>query len=239
MKKVISFSLWGKSEKYWFGAKQNIELAKKFYPGWVIKFYIDDTCEKELIESLIDPVVEIILVKNNLIGVTYDGSYSHSHQGMFWRFLAYEDPEVGYFISRDCDSRLNEREALAVSEWLKSEKKFHIMRDHPYHQAPILGGMWGSKADLLRKIDFKSKIIEWNKIKMNYSLGVDQDFLGKIIYPLIYKYALEHCDYNIKYINPLTKFPTERNDYEFVGDSFDENDVRHPEYWQILKKLTF
>ncbi len=40
---------------------------------------------------------------------------------------------------------MSEREESAVSEWLKSSKDFHFMRDHPDHNATILAGMWGVK----------------------------------------------------------------------------------------------
>jgi hypothetical protein len=235
MKSVISYSIWGENPVYWIGAIRNIELAKEYYPGWISRFYIDKNCRKDLIESLRGNSVEIKIVDTDFIGNTYDGSYAHSHQGMFWRFLAFEDSDL--FISRDCDCRISKRESDAVNEWIESGKQFHIMRDHPYHSAPILGGMWGSKSDFLRSIDFSKKIEEWVKVKRSYNLGVDQDFLGTIIYPLIYKDALEHSGFNIKFNNELKPFSNKRNNYEFVGDSFDENDNRHPEYWKIIKKI--
>ena len=51
------------------------------------------------------------------------------------------------FISRDLDSRINDRELAAVHEWLESNKTLHSMRDHPWHTVPIMGGGWGSKLD--------------------------------------------------------------------------------------------
>jgi hypothetical protein len=36
-------------------------------------------------------------------------------------------------MSRDSDSPLISREKEAVTEWLASNKSFHIMRDHPVH----------------------------------------------------------------------------------------------------------
>ena len=42
-KNIISFSLWGDDAKYWVGALRNIELARKLYPGWQIRFYIDES----------------------------------------------------------------------------------------------------------------------------------------------------------------------------------------------------
>ena len=53
--------------------------------------------------------------------------------------------KVDIIISRDLDSRFDDREQAAVNEWIRSEKSFHIMRDHPQHRASILGGLWGSK----------------------------------------------------------------------------------------------
>ena len=48
------------------------------------------------------------------------------------------------FISRDCDSRLSERDRVAVDEWIKSEKNFHIIREHPIgHRSLINAGYVG------------------------------------------------------------------------------------------------
>ena len=63
---------------------------------------------------------------------------------MFWRFEPAGEEDVDVMISRDTDSRLNLREKFAVEEWLESDKGFHIMRDHPHHGYPVLGGMWGA-----------------------------------------------------------------------------------------------
>jgi hypothetical protein len=99
---------------------------------------------------------------------------------MFWRFLAACDPDVDIMISRDADSRLSKREKFAVEEWINSNYQFHIIRDHPYHSVPILGGMWGSKKGLLSNI---GNLI--NDYQKGDFLGVDQDFLGKHIYPMV------------------------------------------------------
>jgi hypothetical protein len=72
---------------------------------------------------------------------------------------------------------------------------------------------------------------------MKYILGVDQDFLARVIYPIVYDNSLEHSEFNIKFLREVRKFPTERLEYEFVGDSFDENNNRHPEYWKIIKRV--
>jgi hypothetical protein len=59
--------------------------------------------------------------------------------GRIWRFLPMIDSRVDAFISRDADSLISERESAAVDEWLKSNKIYHVMHDHPAHFASIPG----------------------------------------------------------------------------------------------------
>ena len=222
-KNVISYSLWGTESLYWKGALKNIEQVKNYFPGWVCRFYIDDTCDEKLIETIKGDNVEVVLVNSK-----------DSFHGMFWRFWASEDPEVDIFLSRDCDSRFSDREISAIKEWLESDKDFHIMRDHPYHSVQILGGMWGCRNGLMRKIGLVKMIESWNQFERK---GVDQDFLGRCVYPLIIDNVMEHSEFNLKFGGEIRPFPYIRNNYEFVGDVFDENDVRHPEYWKIIKNV--
>lgn len=233
MKNVVAYSLWGDKPIYWFGALKNIELAEKYLPGWICRFYIDKNCRQDLIDTIKGNNVEVVLV--NPTG-THDNSYFHN--GMLWRFAASEDPEVNVFLSRDCDSRISEREVSAINEWLLSDKDFHIMRDHPYHLTHILGGMWGCRNGMMRKIGLSNLISNWSINKRSsYSYGIDQDFLKEVVYPLIRNNAMEHSEFNLRFGGEIRPFPYIRNNYEFVGDVFDENEQRHPDYWKIIKNV--
>jgi hypothetical protein len=223
MKNIIAYSLWGDHPMYWVGALKNIEQVKEYFPGWICRFYIDDNSDEKLIETIKGDNVEVILVNSK-----------DSFHGMFWRFWASEDPEVDFFLSRDCDSRFSDREISAIKEWLESDKNFHIMRDHPYHTVPILGGMWGCRNGLMRKIGLIKMIEIWGNFQRK---GIDQDFLGKCVYPLVFDTAMEHSEFNLRFAGEIKPFPSIRNNYEFVGDVFDENDVRHPDYWKIIKNV--
>ena len=221
MKDIIAYSLWGDHPMYWVGALRNIEQVSNHFPGWICRFYIDKNCKSELIETIKGENVEVVLVDSK-----------DSFHGMFWRFWASEDPDVDIFLSRDCDSRLSDREVAAIKEWLSSDKDFHIMRDHPYHTVPILGGMWGCRNGLMKKIELVKMIESWGQFQKK---GIDQDFLGKYVYPLVVNKSMEHSEFNLRFRGEIRPFPTIRNNYEFVGDVFDENDERHPEYWKIIK----
>lgn len=220
-KNIIGYSLWGDMPIYWVGALRNIELAKKHFPGWICRFYIDNKCDPKLIEIIKGDNVEVVLVDS-----------SGNWRGMFWRFWAAADPEVDVFLSRDCDSRFSNRELLAINEWLLSDKDFHIMRDHVYHNVPILGGMFGCRNGILRDLDIIGKINSWTNFD---GKGCDQEFLAQVIYPLVKDRAMEHSEFNLNYGGEIRPFPHIRKDYEFVGDIFDENDVRHPDHWKIIK----
>lgn len=140
-KKVISFSVFGASPIYTIGAIENARLAKKHYPDWECRFYLDQIASKEIKQQLLD-----------LDCVVVEKERHASYDGLFWRFEPSEDPKVDVWISRDADSRLSAREAKAVEEWLSSGKTFHIMRDsHNHDLYQIMAGMFGVRNDLLRK----------------------------------------------------------------------------------------
>lgn len=216
MKKIISFSLWGDNPKYIIGAIKNAELAITIYPDWICRFYCSDSVPIEIINVLKE-------FKNSEVIILNDkGDWT----SMFWRFLACIDSDV--MISRDTDSRLSVREKLAVDEWLNSDKNFHIMRDHPHHKIEILGGMWGCRNGILKNID---------DLINNYKKGdywqIDQEFLKDVVYNNIKNDVFVHDEF-FKYNENAKNFPTKRINYEFVGDVFDENDNRHPEYYKFL-----
>lgn len=233
-KNIIVYSLWGDKPMYWVGAQKNIELAKELYPGWICRFYIDESCDSESIKSLNGDNVEIILMKQS--DYRYKNlSDKFNHQGLFWRFFSLADSSVDCILSRDCDSRLSKRESDAVNEWLSSGKKFHIMRDHPYHTVPILAGMWGCKRGILYNIEDLLRFWSTHP-KRGVFDAEDQDFLGQIVYPIIKEDVMEHSEFGINFGNSVINFPTTRKDYEFVGDVFDEKNERHQDYWKIIKK---
>lgn len=202
--KVISFSLWGAMPKYTVGAVRNAELARAIYPEWVCRFHCGSSVPTEILERLRSlPNAQVVLRPEA-------GDWG----GLFWRFEPASDPAVDVMISRDTDSRLNQRERAAVDAWLASEASFHVMRDHPQHGTAILGGLWGAKRDSIPEM--VSLAADWEKANR---WGPDQDFLAEKIAPRVRGSWIEHDPY---FSN--RPFPTRRRGREFVGQPFDEND---------------
>ena len=216
MKKIISFSLWGTNPKYTIGAIKNADLAEEIYPDWVCRYYVAQDVPRGVLFKLEDKKNVEIIQKNSF------GNW----KSMFWRFEPAGEEDVDVMISRDTDSRLNLREKFAVEEWLESDKGFHIMRDHPHHGYPVLGGMWGAKKNTIPNI---KKLIQ--NFKQTDSYGTDYVFFEQEIIPLIKDNSLIHDEFFTK-----NAFPVKRNGYEFVGQVFDENDNTILEHTLALKE---
>jgi len=180
MKCIISFSVWGDSKKYLDGCIENIILSKKIYPNWITRFYCDSVVDSYFISKIKNMGAEVVIMK----------TVKSNWEGLFWRFFPASEDDVDIFISRDIDSRVNEREQAAVLEWLESDKPIHCMRDHIEHNVPILGGMWGCRKGILKNL--KDQIIEWNKYDYK---GSDQDFLGQKVWEIYKKQIIAHDKY--------------------------------------------
>jgi hypothetical protein len=116
-------------------------------------------------------------------------------------------------MSRDLDSALTPRERVAVDAWLASNKSFHAMRDHPMHGVPMLGGMWGFRPSLDRKLAraIHDKIHNPNLIK-NYGGRGDQTFLSREVWAQAKSSIIVHDSFLCTdgYGQKPKPFPTQR-----------------------------
>lgn len=219
MNKVVCFSLWGNQPKYNVGVIENAKLRTQIYPDWKTIVYLGQSTPSATVSALkkID--------NTDLIFMDQPGDWT----GMFWRFLPAFDERIDVMVSRDADSRLSQREKDAVDEWLLSDKDFHIMRDHPYHNTAILGGMWGSRNNLLNKLGITMQIPENGNFWQ-----VDQNFLREYVYPRVREYSFIHDSYSLMGEMNAKPFPFDRINSGFVGEIYDEHNNRHPDHYTLL-----
>jgi len=217
--KYVSFSLWGDKTIYNVGIIRNAELVKIHYPDWEMVVFYDDKVPSDTIEKLNELKVKTYLFQDPSI------------YGMFWRFFALDLEDCEYAIFRDADSRLSERESLAVDQWIKSGRSLHVMRDHPYHMIPagnnqlgILGGMWGIKNNVLPIIEM---IYKFSKSK-EHQYGNDQAFL-KMVYNALQTDRFTHDEFF-----ELKPFPIKRKNGRFVGERIDEKENPVTEDYKLL-----
>lgn len=136
---VISLTLFGATtRRYLYNLKTLARLAKKYYPGWVIRVYHDKNsasanrrCEYQCLrddKGVIYDNIDFCDVSELPIDLhtSWNGDYIIPN---LWRALPVMDSLVDLFIARDMDNCLTQREVLAVSEWIAQNKyPFHIMR---------------------------------------------------------------------------------------------------------------
>lgn len=220
-KRVISFGLYGKIEKYTTGALRNAELALLYYPGWICRFYHTSDVPGDILRALGGfPHVELVSIPD---GQGYMA-------GMFYRFLVAMDPTVDRFLVRDTDSRLNARERLAVEDWItKSDPskagerdfpKVHILRDHVNHCYPISGGMWGGIKGALPE----GLLEELNTYPKDEYMA-DINFLREYVWPAVVDHQMAHDSYCCDQFPLTVPFPSRRRrDYQHIGQVFNAHD---------------
>jgi hypothetical protein len=219
--KVFSFSIFGNNPIYTIGGIKNAKLVTELFPDWKSIFYIADDVDPNIIKQIEGYGGMVELMASN-----------ESFTGTFWRFNAITKPNIDVMIVRDCDSRISERDVIAINEFMGSDKLYHIVRDHPIgHNFPINAGMWGCKKNpFISRINYH--II--NFLKDTYGRTTfdsdidhfaDQIFLMKNIYPAIVNYSLVHDEY-FKYESFAKPINHDRgsNNFAFIGESVDEND---------------
>ena len=223
MKKVITFSLWGDNPTYNVGSIKNAELAKIHYPDFECWFYIHK-------ESVPEKTIEELVKLNNTKIIFKSGDLDNCKPRM-WRFEAIDDPAVEIMMSRDTDTRIWEREVISVNEWLKSDKLFHIMRDHPFHKSVIMAGMFGTR----KNVKIKSWVDLINQYKQTKKRDYDQLFLFKYIYPIVVNNSVIHDNFNKAERHALPFKMNYNENYNFIGEYVYSDESRNLEHIEILK----
>jgi len=218
MRKIISFSLWGAHRKYCVGAIKNVPLARKFYPDWQCRFYVDLGVPISVISQLEEMGAEIVTVQEF-------GSFT----GMFWRFWALEDSDI--VLVRDADSRISEREKILVEKWLSSDKTIMTIHDHPYHRASFMPGLSGFKRGAIVNITQKIDKFLDNREGSSDNYGIDYEFFHELMPSIQDKVLL----YDSIFMRG-TKIDLPREGLEFCGSVFDENEQRMKAHDNVLEE---
>ena len=202
-KSVCAFSLFGDSPRYLCGALYNALVAKELYPGWTLRYYVDETVPEDFRTLLRSLGCEILL------------SDPEAPAGMKLcrRFLVASDPVVGRFVIRDCDAAFSLREAMVVDEWRASGKLFHVIRDWYTHTDLMLAGLWGGFAGVLP--DMATLLDDFFATNKVLTPNLDQLFLGEYVWPFARQSCLVHDRHFSAFspVRPPMRFFRTRNDH--------------------------
>jgi hypothetical protein len=220
----ISYSLWGSNKVYTYGIVENALQLQRLLPEWTLRVHYNDSVPYNIVNWLKG--------QSNVQLIHREGADCKA-SNMFWRFddLFLHDTTV---LIRDADSRISVREVRLIKEWLASDKDFHIIRDHPGHKVPILGGTMGCRNNCLKYIGTPSGLRDVNAPPMQFNDGLtlmrnfyknvplpkdmynlDQIFLYTYVYQVVCYTAMIHCSHNA--YEPFAK-RIEPVDTGFVGE---------------------
>jgi hypothetical protein len=212
MKKIVSFSLWGEHPKYLIGALENIKAQRLLLPDWKCRFYCHSHVDLKWINELYKEGAEVVLKDEEPYIKHMDAP------GMFWRFEILMDKDIERCIVRDTDGRITQREKNCIKDWERSGKEFHIIRDNAMHNTRIMGGMWGCTKSFIDRIDYCDLILQFNKLRYQNVYATDQEFLARMIYPLIKDSACIHDDWE-RYSDEISrKIPHLRDEQHYIGE---------------------
>ena len=207
---IVSFSLFGKDPQgiYKHGALLNAQAYGEYYPDAICRFYVGASTLEWASEHLAPMHHVQIEEMGGPEGFT----------ATFWRYRALQDRTFKYHLFRDCDSRPILRERLAVNDWLEnSNKLYHVMRDHPYHNMPILAGLWGVKYDGNTQNFYN--LFRTQNMRSFYQC--DQVYLKAVVWEVIKTKTLGHVDCEHYFGEAENRpFPSSGFDEGFVGEGF-------------------
>jgi hypothetical protein len=207
----FSFSLYGSNPKYTVGMICNAAILQKRFPEACVCVYVADDVPKQIIDSL--------MTFSNVKLIHTEKKPGCS--GMFDRFLTIDVSDCDIMFVRDADSRVHERDAACIEDFLASSNTLHIIRDHKYHTMPIMGGMWGIRKSGMAQT-MKTMLESWS---IHGDYGDDQNFLKINIYSLFCNDAMIHDRYH-KFEDPgkHKEFRVPIINHLFVGQVHDFKD---------------
>ena len=187
--KVFSFCIYGTERNYYDGLLENIQIIHEYFPDFEIYIY-KGICDSEWIFEENCKVID---------------THKEGAINMLYRYLPIGFADIGFI--RDTDSRITERDRWCIQEFLKSDKSYHIIRDHYWHKEPIMGGIFGWK----KQIDID--------LSLDSVIGYSQDmtYLKEHLYPLIKSDSLIHT-----------------NNHAFVGEHVELITIPHKDQWDFI-----
>ena len=181
-------SLYGSNTRYTYGALRNAQLLPVHFPGWNLRLYVPDPeggWPKEVLVS------EKVLFRLKLLGA--DIVYVHSNfqiSPQFFHLLVADNSSVNYFIIRNADYRLSDRDMAVVNDWLSAGFIFHCIRDHPNHATQsIVNGLWGGKQSGIIKLLGQSMF----KTLLSFLQKVNDATMSKFLISMLWPVTKDNC----------------------------------------------
>jgi hypothetical protein len=228
MKIIISYGLFGDSKKYLEGAVENARLCREFYEclGEITPvFWIGGGVPVEIL-AMLDAYEAVTVPFEKWSRATKTATVA--------RFFAADLPADAFFV-RDVDSRPSTREVAAMAEWQGSNQTFHVMRDHPYHYAVVLAGMWGGLSFPFKGHSMRERFLRWKREHPEPAewYGYCQEFLADEIWPTAFEFGLMQHDTFYRDACGGKTFPEGDRPGAFVGEVIEKDGHFNQEHREV------
>ena len=220
--KVIAMFLVGDDPRQTYGAVRNVMLRKLYFPEWSLRIYVEQPSNNSMMSKTTTPVsyhhppvpTNVIAKLRSLpVELVFVDTKTIKLDPSLWPLLAVDDATVNYLLVRKPSSRLSERDAAVVSDWLDSGKAVHVIKDHAKHLCTtVVDGLWGADT---RKL---AKMLNGKVGKLLNKSTSEAHFLNHILWPQVGNHAIIHN--GILFSANSKPFPLERAGNEYLGQAF-------------------
>jgi len=175
---VWCYSLFGRDvNSYYVAMKLNVAIARDNNVKIVIATLNEDLIFIKDYFKFVNETVTII---------SFNEDYAEQYPKLL-RYLIPLSYQYDYYFFKDSDSVVTELELKYSNEWMeRKSSNCIIIRDHPLHVAPILGGMFGLSSNIaITSANLLFQELSNGKVKFKDGYLYDQLWLGKNIYPMV------------------------------------------------------
>jgi hypothetical protein len=227
MVRVFSFTIFGSADKYCKGLLRNIELIQTEFPDFETWVYIGNDVPAHILNQLYTtPKVRCFFTGE--VGLV----------NKFYRFFAIDDPEVDVMFVRDVDSRILNRDISTIHEFLASDKKFHLVRDHPNHFHKVMACSFAIRKGCMA-VPLKPIFDEYRQTNEVTTFWNDQEFLAAVFWPRVTSYSMIHDDlHEFEPLSMKTQIKAPIGDgLHFIGQvyEFDENGNEYAKFTDFFE----
>jgi len=200
---VIAVSLASSEQAELWGVVRNAQLVRVYFPGWTLRIYMKQVAAT----SDVDSESSRARVISTLLVLGADIVYVDTRlAGHWWSYMIADDLSVDFALVRKPNSRLCERDAMAVKDWVELCEKaphvaVHCLRDTTYQGSrPIMHGLWGVRPSVLHHLLGGRSLMSLIQQFVNDSCGRDDDdaddgcepsdFLSQMLWPVVQRDAV-------------------------------------------------
>lgn len=213
-------SLMSNETKDLYGVIRNIMLQPIHFPTWTFRVYLEKpTPGNDSTKTLCYPAIPDYFsfkLERLPVQIAYVNTQDTKVDPSLWPALGMEDESVDYLLVRKPTSRLSDRDAAVVHEWMNSGKVVHVIRDHPKHtQNKIVPGLWGVNARKLRTI-MSGQI----RVLLETSIN-ETEFLNRVFWPEVTNRTFCHDSLiESDRCNPFPIHAINQTKCEYLGQEF-------------------